>query len=635
MDNNKLTLSYLRFIETYLDKGYQEEVPLFERLKYIASFSLKLNELISSTDNILNHEESYNYIKMLYEKRDRIFHDISIDLNKRNIVHQRVRDAEDGLKSYIHNLFYGKISPEIDVQIINESEDIIYLKSDESYIASVLGTSRDDENKYLIAKLPRDHNIIYTRDEGIKYILIEDVLLSHVNSLAVPYDVKEAIIISLTRNKFDSRPVKLDISGKISDRFKLFLEKKLLIDDDRIFESLSGLSFQYVYELENILTDSQSLSLRYKKLKKFDISIYLSSIGRELESGDVLLDMPYETDYTSVKLVKDAVDDIRLIELRAIISEEIDSSEFVDAIEKALRKGVRVKILVELKKGIVAERIIPLILRLENLDAEILYYNKKEPIGFNYYQLLLNDIKNDELSAATYFSTGSFYSKYDDNSTNLSLLTADKRIAKEVAFYFDILASEKETVIEYKDIIAGKGFTEEIVKLIEHERIKGSEGRIFIKVQNLTSKIITDKLISAAKDGVKINLLISGMNAIDPKKCNNNIEIKSISGRYEENSKVYLFGSSKDERIYISSADLTEDSLKNNNLAVKIKDEHVLKRIKKILYLYYRDNIDSRIIGNGARYIPYNAPTKKISVYDSLSEETDELRESIAHLLHK
>lgn len=635
MDNNKLTLSYLRFIETYLDKGYQEEVPLFERLKYIASFSLKLNELISSTDNILNHEESYNYIKMLYEKRDRIFHDISIDLNKRNIVHQRVRDAEDGLKSYIHNLFYGKISPEIDVQIINESEDIIYLKSDESYIASVLGTSRDDENKYLIAKLPRDHNIIYTRDEGIKYILIEDVLLSHVNSLAVPYDVKEAIIISLTRNKFDSRPVKLDISGKISDRFKLFLEKKLLIDDDRIFESLSGLSFQYVYELENILTDSQSLSLRYKKLKKFDISIYLSSIGRELESGDVLLDMPYETDYTSVKLVKDAVDDIRLIELRAIISEEIDSSEFVDAIEKALRKGVRVKILVELKKGIVAERIIPLILRLENLDAEILYYNKKEPIGFNYYQLLLNDIKNDELSAATYFSTGSFYSKYDDNSTNLSLLTADKRIAKEVAFYFDILASEKETVIEYKDIIAGKGFTEEIVKLIEHERIKGSEGRIFIKVQNLTSKIITDKLISAAKDGVKINLLISGMNAIDPKKCNNNIEIKSISGRYEENSKVYLFGSSKDERIYISSADLTEDSLKNNNLAVKIKDEHVLKRIKKILYLYYRDNEDSRIIGNGARYIPYNAPPKKISVYDSLSKETDELRESIAHLLHK
>lgn len=635
MDNNKLTLSYLRFIETYLDKGYQEEVPLFERLKYIASFSLKLNELISSTDNILNHGESYNYIKMLYEKRDRIFHDISIDLNKKNIVHQRIRDAEDGLKSYIHNLFYGKISPEIDVQIINESEDIIYLKSDESYIASVLGSSRDDENKYLIAKLPRDHNIIYTRDEGIKYILIEDVLLSHVNSLAVPYDVKEAIIISLTRNKFDSRPVKLDISGKISDRFKLFLEKKLLIDDDRIFGSLSGLSFQYVYELENILTDSQSLSLRYKKLKKFDISIYLSSIGRELERGDVLLDMPYESAYTSVKLVEEAVDDIRLIELRAIISEEIDSSEFVDVIEKALRKGVRVKILVELKRGIGAERIIPLILRLENLGAEILYYNKKEPIGFNYYQLLLNDIKNDELSAATYFSTGSFYSKYDDNSTNLSLLTADKRIAKEVAFYFDILASEKETVIEYKDIIAGKGFTEEIVKLIEHERIKGSEGRIFIKVQNLTSKIITDKLISAAKDGTKVKLLISGMNAIDPEKCNNNIEIKSISGRYEENSKVYLFGSSNDERIYISSADLTEDSLKNNNLAVKIKDEHVLKRIKKILYLYYRDNVDSRIIGNGARYIPYNAPTKKISVYDSLSEETDELRESIAHLLHK
>lgn len=626
MDNNELTLSYLRFIETYLDKGYQEEVPLFERFKYLAFFSSKLNEFISYADNIMDNEDANLYIRRLYNKRDRVFHEVVLALKEEKIVHQRIRDVEDGLKSYIHNLFYGRISPKLDIHILDEQDEIIYLKSNASYIASVLRTKEGDSDKYLIAELPRDHNIIYTRNDGIKYILIEDVLLSHVNSIAVPYEVKEAIIISLTRSSFDSSPVKLDISGDISDGFKDFLKKKLQIGDDRILKSLGGLSFQYVYELENILTDSQSLSLKYNKLKKFDASIYLSSIGKELERKDLLLDMPYESAYTSVKLLEEAADDISLIELRAIISEEYDSGEIVDAIEKALRKGVCVKILVELKKGIGAERIIPLILRLESLGAEILYYSKNESIGFNYYQLLLNDIEKDELSAATYFSTGSFYSKENDKSTNLSILTKDKRIAKEIASYFDMLSSAKESAIDYKDIIAGQGFTDEIVKLIEHERNKGSEGRIFIKVQNLTSKTIANRLIHAARDGVKIKILISGMNVIDPLKCNNNIHIKSISGRYNENSKVYIFGTPNDERTYISSADFTEASLKNNNLAVKIKDERVLRRIKKILDLYYKDNVDSRIIGNGAIYIPYSAPSKEISVYDSLSS---------AHLLHK
>lgn len=607
MNNNKVFMARLRYIEKYLEKANQDEVPIFERLKYIAIFTDKLNNFLSSQEQIFIYAKNSDtfsiqleYLRKLNIKRDRYFQKITEALRDKNIIHQRIRDIEDGLKSYIHNLFYGKILPELNIFILDENNDLPFIKSEVSYITAILRANNEESHKYLIAEIPMDQDIIYTRSEGIKYIMIEDILLSHINTLAIPYEAEEAIIFSLTKSLDKNLPIKLEISGRISNNFKSFFSKKLSIDKVQIFESLSGVSFKYVNKLENILNDEQTHELTYPKIIKKSSHIPFLKIEEILKNNEIISLIPFEPSDISSKLLIDIADNHNLIEIRGTTN-DIDDN-FVFAVENALKIGVRVNLMAELKEGICVEKIIPEIIKMENLGANIYYSSTKSNINFNYYQLLYTDDKSEELRTITYFSTGSiFLNNEDNNKVNLSFLSGDRKLSKELASYFDYLSgvdlnynNHKEND-EYSVILSGDDFFDSIIKLIDNEKRKGSKGRIFIKVKNLTNIEIIKYLIMAADSDVQIKIITSGANLLNELniKAYKNIHFKEIIGQFDDEMNIYLFGSKEDERLFISSADFDIDSMKNYELAIILKDKIAINKVKNILNLYYKYNIDT------------------------------------------
>ena len=86
---------------------------------------------------------------------------------------------------------------------------------------------------------------------------------------------------------------------------------------------------------------------------------------------------------------------------------------------------------------------------------------------------------------------------------------------------------------------------------------KGGEALIRIKVNNLEDIYMIDLLYEAAMAGVKIQLLIRSICCIAPGKENlsENIEVKRIVGQFLEHSRIFIFGSGDDSKIYIGSAD--------------------------------------------------------------------------------
>ena len=66
---------------------------------------------------------------------------------------------------------------------------------------------------------------------------------------------------------------------------------------------------------------------------------------------------------------------------------------------------------------------------------------------------------------------------------------------------------------------------------------------------------------------------------------------------------IYLFGQKEDERLYISSADFNFDSIKNYELAIRLKDKIAINKVKHILNLYYKYNIDTVYAKLGSRNI--------------------------------
>lgn len=635
LDENRIKtiLSWLKYNECFLDKARQKEIPVFERVNFISRFTDNLNSFLSDTSDVLGESAIRTYIEKLYRKRDAIFNLLSANLRDEGIIHQRLRDASEGLKSYIHNLFYGKISQEINVKIIDSNGDLAYIKNNQNYVAIALRIESFEEPKYLIAEIPESGEIVYTKSKGVEYILIEDIVLAHVSSLVVPYEVDEAVIISLTRDK-RRKPVKIDVSGDLSNKFKLFLSEKIKISQDRIFKTLSGNSFEYMNELVCLFTEEMSEHLTFREPLPVNIYGNQAEYLNFISKNDILSITPFESPEFPLELLEESVHDENVIEIRLTVINSVMDARVIRALNTALDNGKNLRILAEIKTGVLAERLIPTLLSLETCGAEISYSGADKLLNFEVMQIFYRD-KDSELRAVTYFSALPIYHE-KIRQMNICFASSRTELAVSLARYFEDIVSD-DTSYSYGDnIIAGSSFEKSLITLIREEEDKGTDGRIFIKTENITNSSICKHLIDSSKKGVRIRIINSGANSILPASRGetDNIEIISIAGSYFDSTAIYIFGSGRDEKVYISSADLDSRSLdKNNELAIKMDDRKIINRIKRMLSYYLKDKFNCQKLDSHGNYHHIMDENATSDVYEALSDEANLLPESFAHFL--
>ena len=99
-----------------------------------------------------------------------------------------------------------------------------------------------------------------------------------------------------------------------------------------------------------------------------------------------------------------------------------------------------------------------------------------------------------------------------------------------------------------------------IISSIETEiqnALGGREARIIAKMNALVDADIIQALYRASQAGVKIDLIIRGVCCLRPgvKGVSDNIQVRSIVGRFLEHSRVFYFLNGGDELLFCSSAD--------------------------------------------------------------------------------
>ena len=128
---------------------------------------------------------------------------------------------------------------------------------------------------------------------------------------------------------------------------------------------------------------------------------------------------------------------------------------------------------------------------------------------------------------------------------------------------------------------------------------------VMLQFNSLTDKVLIEKLIEASQKGVKIDLVIRGICCLiaGVKGYTENITVKSIVGRYLEHSRIYIFGTEDDRKIYISSADLmTRNTVRRVEVAAPIYDENIKKRVSKMFGIMLQDNIKGRYMKSDGKY---------------------------------
>lgn len=212
-------------------------------------------------------------------------------------------------------------------------------------------------------------------------------------------------------------------------------------------------------------------------------------------------------------------------------------------------------------------------------------------------------IKFDNGRAICQIGTGNYHSKTTSQYTDLSLLTADTSICRQVESVFGILCEEETVEFDNDLLVTPYNLRNEIIKLIDKEGAKRVNGYISFKCNSLDDPEISEHLKEAASNGCRMDLVVRGVCTFIPEEIGSTVRIKSIIWDKLEHSRVYCFGN-VNPIMYMGSLDLVTKKIDQRiETLVKIKDPDVIIRIIDYLNKYITNTTNSWLMTSTGMYI--------------------------------
>ena len=414
----------------------------------------------------------------------------------------------------------------------------------------------------------------------------------------------------------------LEVGSTEKSDIKLLRNLLPLRNDSIIFAS-KEIGLSALKSLPSEIYSDKDKCRKFKPVKTFP----KTSIFDYIKSKDRLAFHPYESyDQTMVSFLQEAAADPNVISIKISLYRVANNSKIVDALLKAADKGKTVTVLVELKARFDEHHNIEIATILREGGVRIAFTN---PDIKTHAKLCLVTRKEKKgLKTYAQIGTGNYSESNAKQYTDYSYFTADQDMCFDLTRFFDLMTSDQGVFKSRKVIYAPYNMKDTIKDEIKAEvkRAKsGKDGYIFIKCNGFTDIEIAEAILDAGKAGVKITMLVRGACVIEPTK---NIKIYSLVGRFLEHSRVYQFGTGKNARIYIGSADLMGRNLnRRHELLILIENEEIRERLMNHLKVYMKDNTNLRKILPGYKYEMVDQPEKKKNQFSAQDWFVDEAKE--------
>lgn len=661
-------ISWLRYNERVLEEALDDTVPLFERLRFISIFTSNLEEffkvrvgsLIGETDegdddvdekSGMTAQEQlsriHSLIPGLIMKKDMAYGLVESRLAEKGIKRLDPEDLSEEDRGACFDFFRDELKSRIKTVILTQGDKLPYLDEERTYLIADLDAELEDrfglvDIPYALPKIfvledliyeeetefdddiPRVSNIIGSvKKHTFRYVLTEDIIKMFADTLFVPFvplsvhslDIaRTSEVVSdsgsantasemrriLRKRKYASAD-KLITDGKLSSNLINYLSDALSLTERQMFTT-TQIDFEYLDELAEKLPDDKRDGLFYPPHTPNDQTedIEISLID-EIRRRDILSCYPYDSMDVFLGLLREAAFSSEVREIRITIYRLASNPKITDYLIYAARNGKKVRAVLELRARFDEEKNLAWAERLKAAGCRVYYGMDKYKVHSKLCQIVFDD------GYITNISTGNYNEKTAKLYTDFSLLTSDPVIGKAASRLFKDICKENVGNRDYDPLLVSPvSMRKNLLKLIKREGKKGKDGLIFLKMNSLSDDKLIEALMEASCRGCQIRMIVRGICCMLPgiENATENVCIVNKVGRFLEHSRVYIFGSGKDQVMYISSADFMPRNMdKRVELACPVLDTEIKNRIREEMQSVYMDMDKGRVLTQEGRYV--------------------------------
>jgi polyphosphate kinase len=631
-------LSWLEFNQRVLNQSLDPEIPLMERVKFLAITASNLDEffmvrvgglklLLASGTTSRDHagltpREQLDTIagrvaRMTRDQYACFQQDISRELEKAGI-HRVVADSlTPEQRCHLDAQFKPMVFSILTPMAVQHDAPSPLLPGLALHMLVRLAPGTENAPRFAILPLgPSVPRLVpLPGDAKYTFTLIEDAVRSCLPAFFAGETVLEATVFRLTRNA--------DMGVQDEDAADFMAEMQQVLDDRRQsgcvrIEVESGASDESVSFLAKMLgAEARDIQKVPGPLNLADLMSLASLDGFEnlrdqpwppqpspdagagedlfdaLRRRDILLCHPFDSFDPVQTFVEAAAADPQVLAIKQILYRTSRQSPIVAALRHAAERGKYVTALVELKARFDEARNIEWARELERTGVKVVYGVK----GLKTHAKLCLVVRREPGGIVRYahFGTGNYNETTARLYTDVSLLTSKQDFTSDAAAFFNAITGYSQPLPYLKLVAAPAQMRGRLIELIEGEAERsrqGQEARILAKMNSLADREIIKALYEASQAGVEIRLNVRGICCLRPgvPGLSDRIAVVSIVDRYLEHSRIFLFHHGGDEQLFISSADWMPRNLDRRiELMTPVEDSACRRRLVSLLKTCLQD----------------------------------------------
>ena len=632
-------MSWLSFNQRVLELAEDSTMPLLERVRFLAIFSSNLDEffmvrvatLMSKLENGVTAANVAGFTPMelmkqvslrtnaLMERQSNVYHkEIEPLLKKQGIEFVHWDQLNDTERGYVTKLFQDRIFPVLTPLAVDPSHPFPYISGLSLNLAVIVKNPTSHEEFFARVKVPEilPRFIATAKTGSTRFLPLEDLIAIHLQELFPGMIIQDHYTFRITRNQdmdLDEEesediltsieqelarrrfgpPVRLEIESEVDEKLVTRLSNELKINPENVIHISAPLDLTSL----NKIADLDFPDLKFDRFRSRTAKA-LAEVDQEdpdlffaaIRQGEILLHHPYESFTSSVvQFLQNAAQDPQTLAIKQTLYRTSGDSPIVEALIEAAEAGKQVLAVIEIRARFDEQANVRWARKLEAAGVHVVY----GLMGLKTHAKLSLVIRDEPNGLRRYchMGTGNYNPKTARIYEDLGILSADPELTEDLTKLFNQLSGFAPQSTYSRLLVAPStlrsGIFERIDREIENQKA-GKPAGIQLKLNSILDEGFVEKIYQASQAGVKIELLVRGICAVQPgiKGVSENITVKSVLGRFLEHSRIFHFVNGGNNEYWIGSADLMGRNLDRRvESLVRIDKKEHQNRLQEILDL--------------------------------------------------